>query len=217
MSAVELEEIGQRALTFQRYIFRRAWGAYYAVWATAFVIFIFGGQLPIGSLFPQNLASVPYIALYIATGWGAGLATASVFNNAHRAMPLRRAMGSVRGWGGRRWALMWVWWVAFTALATISFAFFQAGAPVILYALLSPVEVFIYYSLRISFGERMPLEGTLALISYGACIALSILASMFAGGFAFSEAIWGVATLVWVYCSLFALWHAPGELVDLHL
>jgi hypothetical protein len=217
LSAVQLEEIGQRALTFQRYIFRRAWGAYYAVWAAAFVLFIFGGQLPLGNLFPQNLAWVPYVALFAGTGWAASLATASVFNSAHRAVFLRRAMGSMRGWGGREWALMWMWFVAFTALAFVSFAFFQPQAPVIIYGLLSSVEIFIYYSLRISFGEKLPSEGLLALVSYGACITLSIVASLLAGGLAYTGAIWGAETIVWVYCSLFALWHAPGELTDLRL
>ncbi|HZW54924.1 MAG TPA: hypothetical protein VFF30_01400 [Nitrososphaerales archaeon] len=46
ITAAKLGEIANRALTFQRYIFRRAWRTYYAIWAAAFVVFVFGNFLP---------------------------------------------------------------------------------------------------------------------------------------------------------------------------
>lgn len=218
LTAERLEEIGGRALTFQRYIYRRTWGTYYAIWAAAFAIFAYLNQAPIWSLVPQSLTWVPYVLAYGGTGWGAGIATAWIFTRAYRTVSLRRAINPLsQTRSQRRWALMWVWWAAFYVIAFVSFAFFQSQAFTVLFALLFSVEIFIYSTLRLSFPDGIPFEGKLALATYGACVVGSFTASFFTSAFGFFGIAWGATCIIWLFCALYALNHAPEELVELHL
>jgi hypothetical protein len=72
LSAPELEQIANRALKFQRYTFRRAWGIYYALWATGITAFAFGGLLlnyispsfawPVYALFYGSIGAITSLA-----------------------------------------------------------------------------------------------------------------------------------------------------------
>jgi hypothetical protein len=216
-SAVALEQIAERALTFQRYIFRRAWGTYYAVWAIAYIAFVFGGVVPfpLQSFFPENLSWVPYAIVYGGVGWGAGIATMWIFKNAHRTISLRKAVGSYRPLRGRGFTLMWIWWAIFFVLAGLIFVYIPKEALSILFAMLFSVEIFIYYSLKFSFPTRIPIEGVLALTSYGICVVLSFFVSLFASNFLIIDFAWGITIAVWLFCSFYALWRASEELEPL--
>jgi hypothetical protein len=209
----KLEEIGQRALTFQRYIYRRAWGAYYALWAAAFAVFIGGNFLPLYELAPGALAWVPYAVIYGGIGWAAGIGTVLIFRNAGKAMHLRRLVNHPKV--SSKWNLAWLWWVAFYVIAFVAFSRFPAQADSILYALLFTVEVYIYYWLKTSFPQDMPLEGKLALVSYGLFMSFGFLTSFFtADPLVFGVSL-GATVVVWVFCALYAFARAPEELVDL--
>ncbi|MGI0086106.1 MAG: hypothetical protein ACREBQ_13585, partial [Nitrososphaerales archaeon] len=173
LTAPQLEGIAKRALTFQRHIFRRAWGTYYALWSVAFAVFAFGNELPLQTLVPQNLAWIPYIVMDVGVGLAAGIATAWIFNKAHRTISLERIVMTDQGMGGRRYSLIWIWWLGFYVIAFLSFSVFPKGALSILYAMLFAVVIFIYYTLKLSFQSKTPLEGKLALASYGSCVIIS--------------------------------------------
>ncbi|MDG6991436.1 MAG: hypothetical protein JRM99_08495 [Nitrososphaerota archaeon] len=218
LSPSQLREVGERALTFQRYVYRRAWGAYYAVWSAAFFAFSLGGELPLFALVPAGVSWAPYALLYGGVGLGAGVATLWVFRGANRAISLRNAIGRHPRTGGRRYyALIWVWWLGFYVLAFASFTFVPAEALSVLYASLFTVEVFIYFGLKVSFQDRTPFEGRLALVSYGVAVTLSFVASLFTSEPLFFEVVWGVTTATWLFCALLALSRAPEELAELDI
>jgi len=213
LSAGKLEEIATQALIFQRYIFRRAWGTYYAVWSAAFTVFIFSNLLPFQSLVPSGLLWITYAVLYGGVGLAAGFATISIFKNAHRTISLRKIVGTYRETEGRRYALMWFWWLGLYAIIFLSFAFFPREALSILFALLFTIEIYIYYSLKFSFQESIPIEGKIALASYGFCILFSFFASLFTNDFVPFGIVWGITIAAWLFSALYALRRASDELV----
>lgn len=217
-AAITLEQIAERALTFQRYIFRRAWGTYYAVWAAAYVVFAFVWEIPFQSLFPGYLSWVPYAVLYGGVGLGAGIATMWIFKNAWRTLFLQKAAGTYQPVRGKSFASIWVWWLGFYVMAYLIFQFLPKEALAILFALLSSVEIIIYYGLRLSFQGEFPSEGKLAMASYGTCIVVSFIASLFTSqSFAYPliGIAWGGLIAVWLFCAFYALWRASEELVPL--
>jgi hypothetical protein len=213
VSEAKLREIAERVLTFQRYIYRRAWATYYAVWSAAFVSFALGTVLPLESIVPRNIDWVPYAVLFGGVGLAALFATFLIFKSAYRTISLRNVAGASPHMGGRDFALVWV---GFYAVVFVSFFFFQREALSILYALLFLVEIFIYYSLRFSFQDKTPFEGRLALASYGSCSVFGFFASLFfTSGFLVFGIAWGITGAIWVFCALYAHSHAPEELVEL--
>ncbi|HZW54923.1 MAG TPA: hypothetical protein VFF30_01395 [Nitrososphaerales archaeon] len=151
--------------------------------------------------------------LYAAVGWGSGIATALIFRNALRTFFLRKA---TRPYQERKYALIWVWWVAFYVIVYLSFNFLPKDALSILYALLSSVEIFIYYGLKMSFQDKIPIEGKLVLWSYGVCVVSSFFVSLFPSAFFFILAvIWTINIAVWLFCALYSLRQASDELAAL--
>jgi hypothetical protein len=217
LSIEKLEEIGERALTFQRFIYRRAWGTYYVVWSVAFVVFGFAGALPLQDLAPQSLSWVPYALVYGGTGWGAGIATAWIFRKAYRASFLRSAMGtSPPGRRGRRWTFSWLFWVAYYVIILVAFNRYPDTALPFLFASTLVVELFIYWMLKLSFPDGIPAEGRVALLSYGAAVVYSFFVSLLLPqNFVLLGSGWLAVTVVWFFCAFYALRHAPDELVEL--
>jgi hypothetical protein len=216
LPVASLESIARRALTFQRYVLRRAWGTYYAVWAAAFAAFVFGGQIPFQDLLlPGSFSWVPYAAFYGTIGLVAGISTALIFANARRTIFLQRHVQEESRFGLQRYALMWLWWLGFYVAVFLAFTLFPQSALSILYAMLFTVEVFIYYTVRVSFQDRFPLEAKLALFSYGLAVTFSFVASLFTSSVALFGVAWSIAIAIWVFCALYALRQAPEELVAL--
>jgi hypothetical protein len=225
-TAAQLEGIARRALTFQRYIFRRAWGLYYAVWAAAITVFVFGYLIPPTLGFSgASFGWLTYALLYGGVGTAAGVESANIFRNARRALQLRRTishdnLSAMQGkkFGRKSWLhiIPWIWWAGFYVIIFFLFTLFPRGAFSGLYASLFLVEVFIYFELKLCFPKKIPFEGKAALASYGASTLLSLAVSFLSTTFSFLfTALWVPTICVWVFCALYALRHAPDELTEL--
>lgn len=212
----ELEKIARHALIFQKYVFRRAWGIYYAVWTTAITIFTFGYRLPFSALFPASVAWIPYALLYAGVGTLAGIASFWIFGSAWRTLKLRRVVGEPNKRLRRKYFLLIVlWWAATYAAIGISFTLFEVHAFTVLYGALFLIEIFLFYQLRTSFPNSMPPEGKIALASYGFSSTLSLVVSILGINPVLYTPLWIVTIAAWFYCSVYALRHAPDELVEL--
>lgn|SRR5487761_112706 len=211
-----LETIAHQALSFQRYVFRRAWGIYYAVWTVAIAVFTFGYQIPFLSEFPANVAWIPYAILYGGVGTIAGLASFWIFGNAWRTLELRRAVGIREEKYRRKHILLIIlWWVAIYAVIGISFTLFEGQAFTVLYGALFVVEIFLFYQLRASFQDRLPTEGKIALVSYGLSTTISLAVSVLGLNPVLYTPLWIITIAAWFYSALYALRHAPDDLVEL--
>src|SRR5487761_1523625 len=191
-----LETIAHQALSFQRYVFRRAWGIYYAVWTVAIAVFTFGYQIPFLSDFPANVAWIPYAILYGGVGTIAGLASFWIFGNAWRTLELRRAVGIREEKYRRKHILLIIlWWVAIYAVIGISFTLFEGQAFTVLYGALFVVEI--------------------SLVSYGLSTTISLAVSVLGLNPVLYTPLWIITIAAWFYSALYALRHAPDDLVEL--
>jgi hypothetical protein len=216
IAAGELEKIARHALVFQKYVFRRAWGVYYAVWTVAITIFAFGYLFPFASLFPASLVWVPYALLYGGVGLVAGVASFWIFASAWNTLELRRAVGENKEKLRKKYVfLIALWWGAMYVAIGVSFTLFEGHAFTVLYGALFLIEIFLVFQLRASFPYRMPSEGKIALVSYGFSSSLSLVVSILGFDPVLYTPIWIVTIAAWFYSSLYALRHAPDELVEL--
>ena len=210
--AREMLQIGRRALRFEEYVLRRAWGVYYAVWALFFsVLFIIPSV--IGLVAPSLTDSpYPYFLGYGVAGGLAGWATYLNFEKVYRTIRLRRAL--LGGTQARRslkiggWILIGVsnFLLFLVPYYLLGFKGLSVGYLGLLY-----VGVWIYTALRRTFTD-FPLEGVLAIASFASSCLLSIY-SILEGDYLITETSWLLTMLVWVFCAFYALYHAPEMLV----
>jgi len=169
------------------------------------------------SLYQSAIASLlVFGSLYGCIGLTAGLATTRIFGNAYRTLRLRKILGEEDGRDRRRvYTFLFGWWGAFYILMGFSFAFFGQHALPILFASLFSIEIFIYYQMKLSFPNKIPFEGTIALISYGIGTTYSFVVSLFTDNLIILTLGWLTVVVIWLICSLYALRHAHEELAAL--
>jgi hypothetical protein len=209
--AETLGAIADRALTFQGYLLRRAWGVYYAIWAAAIAGFIvvpatFASRIPSFG-WPTTVA---YYAFLIAVTVVATWATSWTFGQTIRAIRLREAR-TPRSRPRRRF-LLWLG-IGFSILALIAIVASENSYAGLLAvdACLGVLNIWILIAVRRTF-PRIPAEASVAVGSY----AVSVLGSAFALVVTHSQTwfalLWIVAILGWGFSAVYALYHAPEEL-----
>jgi hypothetical protein len=208
----EIRRAAKRALTFQRYIFRRSWGIYYAVWATAFAMYWF--LLPgLVSILGLSSAENSYAILVsdlvvsIVAGWMSG----RIIERARAVIFVREGVQLETNPFQRRRAWLAVW-CAYIMAILLTAAFFGSHLLSIAFGLATAVTLVFYYALKYSFPERMPLEGKLAVVVYGTATFSSFLISLLAISSNFYFPIWIATVSVWFGASLTSLLRAPDEL-----
>lgn len=201
-------QLGQRALRFEEYLLRRAWGVYYAVWAFTFLMFF---SIPsVVYVISPSLASSPY-PYFLGYGLAGGLgswATYVNFQRVYRTTRLRRALSGTKRVSRRlRFLALVLIWVSpfllfFVPYQILGFRGLSMGYLVLIY-----VAAWIYISLRRSFTS-FPLEGVFAIASFTSACILSVYSVLEAQYFVL-QTTWLVTTIVWTFCALYALYRAP--------
>jgi len=209
----DLGRVGERALEYQRYIFRRAYGVYYLIWAA--VIALVGSNLGAlvglkGGLGGGVISAVSLAILALAV-----VATARIFREAMRALRLFRALGNERNGSYAPYFVAWL--AAIIAIASAVGILAPENSQAILYALLLPVPFVIYYMLGMAFPDGRPIEGLLALTAYGSAAALSLALSLLAIDSWVVGWAWGATVVVWSLAAFYALFRAPDELEALRV
>jgi hypothetical protein len=204
--AITVKEIGQaanRALEYQRFVFRRTYGVYYLIWAAAMVTLgasDAGPELGIAGTL-EELAGLVVLAV-------AALATGLIFRRAKRALDLRRALGAKRKNYGR----YFVAWFLFVFILIAATNVFPEAAKVSAYAAIVPVPLLLYYMLGVAFPDKRPVEGLAAVTVY-AVAAVVNLAIVVSGVDAWLLGwTWGVTAVIWIGAAFYALFRAPEEL-----
>lgn len=208
LTAQNLGRVGARALEYQRYVFRRTYGAYYLIWAAAIALLASN----LGALFGLRgesgggvnaAASLAILALAVA-------ATTRIFGEALRALRLRQALGNKGKGGHAPYTVAGV--AAIIAIESAVGILAPANSQALLYALLLPVPFAIYYLLGLAFPDGRPIEGLLALAVYGSAAALSLALSLLATDSWVVGWAWGATVVVWCLAAFYALFRAPDEL-----
>jgi hypothetical protein len=208
-----LGRLADRALTFQNFILRRAFGLYYAIWAAAFVVFI---------LFPVAV-SIAYPTL---SGWGlavyyafiAGIllgaiwATSWAFGQTYRTSRFRDARAhrtTTRSYFGPTLVIGVAIFVLVVAVALLN----SFAGLLVLDACLGGVNLWLLFTVRRVF-ERLPPEGAVAVGTYAISIVGSAVALVLTRSPTDYALLWLVAIAGWTFCGIYALYHASEELAS---
>lgn len=210
----DLETIGRKALVFRRYVLRRAYGTYYAVWALALSLYLLIPEaiyLEFGSSFWNSAAAA---AVGMAVAFSAMVMVSRNFKQNARAMRLRKALHPGSGGQGSRSNTAW-WWGALIVLFFLSYVFQSLVVSFLFYGILVLTDVLIYGYLRRSFPDGVPFEGILAVATYGVGVAASFMLALLTGSPLLPALPWTIVIAVWLFASIFSFKRAPEELVEL--
>ena len=212
VSPGQLEAVGERALRFQRYIFRRAYGAYYAIWAFAILVF---QLLPyvIFSFFGSTIATYLIIGIASASiGILATIVSVRNFGEAARTVALRNVLYPTESIKSR-YGLFILWWAVFIGIFAIGFVLSVLTFFSFLNGFLLLLDIFIFTQLRNTFPHDIPFEGKAAVVAFGGSALSSLVISFLNVSPLLTNLSWIVTVGVWLFSSAYALKHAPKELV----
>ena len=213
-SAVGSDQLGQiadRALVFQNFLLRRAWGVYYLTWSAALT-----GLFVVPSVLTGPLSSAPLWALVLYYVYLVGVialatwATAWAFTQSARAVRLRQ-LREARSVARRRFLQVLAVSLGITALVfAVSYLSSFAGL-LVLDASLGAVIVWLLIQVRAWFS-RPPPEATIAISTYGISVVGSALVLLLTHQQALYADFWLLATVAWAFCGTYALYHSPEEM-----
>lgn len=209
---VELRNAAKRALLFQRYILRRAFGILYAISAFALAIEII---LPF-ALQPFLGTSSWFWFIYAAAVSIIGIMIAAIpiliLDKATRTIALRNAMNSQESSRRNQWILTALYAV-FYVLVAACFVIFTSESFTIIYGLLIGLDALVIIQLMSMFSNDIPIEGKIAALAFGASAVTSFVLSILVPTLSLA-APWIILCFVWLFCALYALKKAPEEWVE---
>ena len=207
----ELGRLVGRALEFQGYLLRRAWGVYYLVWAAVLAGFfvvpgVFAG--PISSA--TTAETVVYgILQVVAIGAAIGVTWWAVTHSA-RAVRLRNTLeGRALS---RRWFLqILAVGLGITVLVIVAGYVSSFAALLLLDVSLGGVVLWLQLQVRPWFHPPPP-ESTVAIGSMAVSLGSSALALVLTHGPLVFSLAWLLAAFAWAFAGAYALYHAPEEM-----
>lgn len=212
----EVRKATRRALAFQHYIFKKAWGIYYATWAMTFVIYFFLPTLLSTFDLSSNLGDDYYLLVFdLAISIVAGAASGRIIEKARLASFVQTALGpSKPSIFETRKKLLAIWWTVYFLAIIVSALLFGAHLISIVFGLAATATLVFYYALKMSFQESIPLEGVIAISTFGIASTSSFVISLFNSNPISYAAIWGITILVWFGVSFYSLLSADEDLTE---
>jgi hypothetical protein len=210
MSEVEtLKLLAIKALKFQQYILRRAWGLYYAVWSLSFVLWLI---LPYSvSIFYPKAGFYAYLFAYSLPALVGMVVTNWIFRRARRTIELRRLTFGRSKKSAASTNL--IPWLIFFAIILSAFIFPNVTFYYVYSGFLVILDYFIYKTLRYSF-ERIPVEGYIAIATFTLSVAITAIALTFTKSYFIFILGWTPSIAGWLFSSIYSLYHAPESMVE---
>ncbi|MEM0288140.1 MAG: hypothetical protein QXG05_08255 [Nitrososphaerota archaeon] len=206
-----LRIVAERALKFQQYILRRAWGLYYAVWSLAFILWVF---LPYSlSIYYPAAGAFPYLVAYTTPAIIGMAATTWIFKRAKATIELKKVAGRIENKKRPFYRRNYIYFLLFLAILSSAIIFPRHIFYLIYIAFLILVDFEIYWSLKDSF-QKIPAEGYLAVLTLALSISLTAIAFILLESFVLLFLGWIPSIAGWLFCSLYSLYHAPESMVE---
>ena len=219
INSEDIIEINKKAIIFERFIIRRAYGLYYLIWAFALLEFIL---VPI-ILFSTNFTDLEYlyiiwILIYFITLFTAIKLTKNLFSKIYRTYKLEYGIRN-----SRFKRINYVYMLA-AVLLLVGFAYFfqRDYFYYALFLYITNIVLFtmgfrIFEYIKLSF-QNIPVEGYIAVYSYITSAAGTMLFFITSSFFLknlipYSFLIWIIALAGWFFSSYYAVYHAPDEVV----
>jgi hypothetical protein len=214
LSAADIRRAGERALSFQRYMFRKSWGVYYAVWAVAFTLYFFlpsfADILGFGGVLASSyvLLGIDLVVSIIA-GWMSG----RIIEKARNSLLVQQGIRPHAGPYQRHHKWFAAWWLTYILTILLASVYFSSHYLAVVFALATTVTFVFYYALKSSFPDEIPSEGKIAVAFFAAATITSFLVSVLSFNPTIYEVLWIVTIFVWFAAALYSLLHATDELV----
>ena len=211
-----LRGVANKALKFEFYIFRKAYGSYYSVWATVIFLFVF---LPYLGYLPAIVPYIPYIlfTVYLITFVIAVWITRRIFRKASYIIGFKSILNGSQSKSleNRRLNILSM---VFFIIAIILISFYGINNILeflVFYSFLIIILFYLLKSLKLTF-EKLPVEGIIALATYILSTAMSVF-SVFAlkSQFDFSLS-WLPAITGWYFSAFYAKYSSRQYLEELN-
>lgn len=202
----DLTGVAKKALKFDFYIFRKAYGSYYAVWATAITLFVF---LPYLSYYPSIVSYVPYILLtaYLTVFFLAFWITGRIFRRAIQIIGFKSILVGKRKDSFERKFFSSLSIIMFIVIILI-ISFYGINnifESLIFYSFLIFMSIYQLKNLMMTF-EKIPVEGMVSLVSFVLSIILSLL-SIFVGKSELDFSLsWLPVIIGWYFSAVYAIY-----------
>ncbi len=209
VSPEEIRKIAERALALQRYILRRVWGLFYAICAMELSAVLLLPRIIQLLGFSANYGLAAQVAVNISVNIVGSAITLWVFKKVYDTLPIRQAIAKTRWVKTMRpaWALLiGITYYALTIAVTL---FLRPNAATIMFALQATTIPFLYYGLKASFPEGLPLEGIAVFLFYSTSITASLAISLLGTRPALYGLFWGLTAIVFILASLRARSEKP--------
>ena len=206
--------VGNRAVVMERYLLRKAWGIYYAIWALSILLFIYLPNL-LNPIRPAYLQDIAFGASYAAIILVAGYISGFVFSRAAGAAKLQEDLAGKSSRNVKasilNFTIMVFLFLMVILLATGLFrSFFGALLEAIILAL---VAVYVYHSVSRSMG-KVPAESAIAIITFIFSDIFSTFSAIITrGGFYYAD-FWIPTVVAWLLASLISFANAGDELLQ---
>ncbi|EZQ10185.1 hypothetical protein CM19_04365 [Candidatus Acidianus copahuensis] len=213
------KDIAKDVLKWQRYIIRKTYGVYYALWAGLITIFTFSPYF-IFNVFNSKYSVILLIITYLLAESLGFWFTRKIFRKTNRTIEFNSALEKNKNNSKKRnpWKLGILiiiiisaveYALAITAKDLVGYIFYSLLGASILYLL---IGIILYISLKGIFNN-IPLEGKLASFSLIGGGLVNLLPSLY-----FGFPLWVLTSIIiiltWLFSSIFALYYAPTELID---
>jgi hypothetical protein len=213
----ELSGMARHAISFDFYVFRKAYGSYYATWVTAILLFVFLPFL-IFSEFPSDYSQYVFLVLYTTILIFAFRTTTIVFSNAREMIGLRSILEGKKSYPSKGRLISYLPSILFVIIIIVlSFEGLKnILAILIFYGFLILMSYYLLQNLKSTF-EQVPLEGIVSVSSYIFSIILSIAAILlFNSQMAFSLA-WLPAIIGWYFSAVYAILKSKKHLEGINV
>ncbi len=211
VSSEQVKQIARKALAIERYILRRAWGLCYAVAATEIaLILLFDVLFAIarpssgyGLIVPLAFnTSVSIVGVAVIT-W--------VFKKAYDAMVVRREVVDSVWAKLLRPSRVAVLWLAYYLPVIIAIVFLRPIAGIVYFGLLTTSVGPFYFTLKVSFPERLPREGIAVLATFAFCALGNLTVFLLKG--AAAPLLWIIMVAIFIIASAYAYRQKPPNQV----
>lgn len=207
-----------RVIRFQKYLLKRSWGLFYALWALVMFLFLATDTIAFSitgiHLLSESISTLlDMISFFLALYFVQTIFTRS--RNSARLIGLGTSNpGISQSNGGLSWILMILYFTSILILPLLKTppAYFQG----VQMGVFLGYSFLMYRAMRSTFG-RVDLDGILTLSSFmvGSVTAFSL--SIFSADYALYFLCWGSVIFIWIFSSVLALYSAPDEMGEAHV
>jgi hypothetical protein len=213
----DLTGVAKKGLQFDFYIFRKAYGTYYAIWATAILLFVY---LPFLTYFPSISQFIPYVffSVYLTVFILAMWVTRKVFRNATEIIGFKSIFNEKRR-NSLEMRFLGILSIFMFVVLIIIISFYgitNLFTFLIFYGVVIIISLHQLKNLRLTFGN-IPIEGTISLISYLLSIVLS-LSSVIVGKSQLDFSLsWLPAIFGWYFSALYSRYSSKKFLEEFNV